>query len=80
MNRTKSALFNHADFHKKLQSSDSSLSVFKASITEAKETLKKRHFAGASSMDIVSRLTWFMDQIMEQAWQQHTHLLPEKVF
>jgi len=79
MSKTKSALFNRTDFQKKLQSSDSKLSVFKTSIIDAKEVLKKRHFAGASSMAIVSRLTWFMDQIMEQAWEEHRHLLPEKI-
>jgi len=79
MNKARSALFNRVDFEEKLNSSDSQIPVFKQSITDAKEVLKDRHFAGASSTDIVGQLTWFMDQILEQAWDIHAHLIPEKI-
>ena len=77
MSIPKSTLFKASSFQQRL-SNEAPLSVFKQTITQAKATLKERHFAGASSTDTIAALTWFMDQVLAYAWQQHADLIPEK--
>lgn len=78
MSIAKSSLFNRGSFEQALLSNPA-IPLFKKTINQAKETLKAKHFAGESAPNIVNSLTWFMDQIMSQAWELHKELLPEKV-
>ena len=77
MSIPKSVLLNRNQFEQQLKN-ENPLTVFKQTIVNAKEILKKRHFEGASSTDTVSSLTRFIDQILFYAWQKHQELIPEK--
>lgn len=71
----KSKLFNASDFKQKLAKSKQALSVYKKAITEAQSVLETQHKNGISSAEIVQNNSWFMDQILIQAWQAHKHLI-----
>ena len=44
------------------------LSVYKNLVSEAHQTLAQFHHRGASSQDIVSARSWFIDQVIESVW------------
>ena len=77
MSIPKSALLNRAQFEQRLKD-ENPLTVFKQTIVDAKETLKKRHFDGASATDTVSSLTWLIDKLLSYAWKHHEALIPDK--
>ena len=78
MSIPKSALFIRSEFESRLKN-EAPITVYKTTIREAKETLKERHFAGASSTDTVSALTWLIDTLLKEAWKQHQSLIPENI-
>lgn len=78
MSISKTSLFNRTQFKQRLIEEES-LTVFKTTIADAKETLKEKHFNGASATEVVTALTWFTDQILTQAWKQFDAFLPKKI-
>ena len=77
MDSSKTTVFNKEQFVNDLENGNS-IAVFKQAIKKAKAVLKDNHFAGTSATDTVSALTYFFDQLMFYAWQEHAELLPQK--
>ena len=75
---SKQSLFSKKQFAAQLAETESPIAVFKTAIKEAREELKKHYLAKASASDLVEALTWFMDEILSNAWQLHEHKIPEK--
>ena len=75
---SKQAIFSKKKFATQLTAVDSPVALFKATIKEVREELKKQYLAKASASDLVETLTWFMDEILRSAWQLHASKIPQQ--
>ena len=75
---SKQSLFSKKEFAAQLAKTESPIAVFKTAIKDTREQLKKQYLSKASASDLVEALTWFMDEILSNAWQLHKHKIPPK--
>jgi len=62
------ALFNQREFARELQAASSPIGCFKASIKAARTHLNERFRAGERVEVLIHDTSWFIDQILTQAW------------
>lgn len=71
----KSSLFRAAEFSAQLAEAANPITVFKDTLSQTRSTLAAHYRAGASASDVVFALTWFMDELLKQAWKLHKNQL-----
>jgi [protein-PII] uridylyltransferase len=62
------ALFNKRDFSRELEAAASPITCFKNCIKAARAQLDERFRNGEKAEVLISDLSWFIDQILTQAW------------
>src|SRR5690606_31648068 len=65
------ALFNARDFSRRLREGTAPIPLYKESIRKAREELDARFKAGESTANLIRDYSWFIDQILTQAWCRH---------
>ena len=63
-------LFDRGQFKAELALKSSPIAAFKKAIRRAQETLDARFHAGADIGQLVADRAWFVDQMLEQAWDR----------
>jgi len=79
MHFAKTKLFNASQFQQSLTEHTSAISAYKAAIKNALEQIRIHQSEGISAVEIINKYAWFIDQIVMQAWQQHSNLLPKGI-
>ena len=65
-----SALFDRQQFEQRLAAGDSSVDVFREALEHARRELDQRYRDGADISALITGRAWFMDQLLQLAWQQ----------
>jgi [protein-PII] uridylyltransferase len=69
--RERAALFSALDFSRKLAEGVPPIPLFKSAINTARELLNQRFINGAKAEVLISDYSWFIDQILTQAWSRY---------
>jgi len=65
------ALFDSADFNRRLREGDNAVSVFRDAISRADAVLEEQYRQGGDISLLVQGRAWFIDQLLQQAWHSH---------
>jgi [protein-PII] uridylyltransferase len=67
----RSVLFSARDFSRQLAEGAAPIPLFKSAIKAARQTLNERFVAGAKAEVLIYEYSWFIDQILTQAWSRY---------
>ncbi|MBT8115165.1 MAG: [protein-PII] uridylyltransferase, partial [Arenicella sp.] len=79
MHFAKSKLLNPAAFKAALESGEPPIPLYKKTINNALQQIHEHQNEGVSAAELIEKYTWMVDELVIQAWLQHTEELPDNL-